>query len=340
MRHITLTEELKQKALKEFQEKLFNERFSQNKIDFSFDLKENKTLEDKDKVIINIRTDAWLKMWSLVSSESGEIGWHGTVKRISNKLFEITDILVYPQSVTGVTVQTDDVRYGDWLHKDLTDDQINDLRFHGHSHVNMAVTPSNVDTTWYNQILQSLLKDDFYIFVILNKREDMFIEIYDLATNTIYEKKDIKINVILNDNNYLQNWVTKTKEKAIQQQHSYITNRLDAFTKFEDVVPYDEKTDSLFDDTENLKDLVLGVCKADYADKPLINGIVDELNKLAPTNNYFKIGWLEWYKLNDSKKIEQAQNFWLNIKNTTKNNKPKHRNTYNDFKRNIENWRY
>ena len=90
MRYIKLTEELKQKALKEFQEKIFNERFSDTKINFSFDL-QNNTLTENNKAIVNIRPEAWLKMWSLVASESGEIGWHGLVEKRADKIFKELD---------------------------------------------------------------------------------------------------------------------------------------------------------------------------------------------------------------------------------------------------------
>lgn len=315
MRHIQLTEELKQKALQEFQEKLFNERFSDTKINFSFDLKNDTQLEEGDRVVVNIKPEAWLKMWSLVASESGEIGWHGTVERRANKIFEITDIVVYPQFVTGTTVQTDDVGYGNWLHKELDDETFNHLRFHGHSHVNMSTSPSGIDTTWYNDILQGLSNEDYYIFAILNKRDDMFIEIYDLASNTIYEKKDIVINVILSDNNYLQNWVTKTKAKALQERPKpefrtgFTTNsRLDGYKRLEDIKPFDAEED---DEKASFRDLVLNTCKSDFKDKELIKGIIEELNNLAPFNYYFGIGWLRWQEASDEEKVSVAQDHWL-----------------------------
>lgn len=296
MRYIKLTEELRQKALKEFQEKIFNERFSDTKINFSFNL-QNNTLTENSKAIVNIRPEAWLKMWSLVASESGEIGWHGLVEKKADRIFEITDIILYPQFVTGTTVQTDDVGYGNWLHKELSDDEINALRFHGHSHVNMSTVPSGVDTTWYNDILQGLSDDDFYIFAILNKREDVFIEIYDLASNTIYEKNDIVINVIMEDNNYLQNWVTQSKKKALQTINSTSsTNPLMMNAPIGD---------------EAFEDLLLNISSSDFKDKQLVKGLVTELNKQSVYTHYFNKGWMGWHELTDIEKIEVAQNYYL-----------------------------
>ena len=69
------------------------------------------------------------------------------------------------------------------------DEVFNKLRFHGHSHVNMGVSPSGVDTKYQDDILKNL--NDFYIFGIFNKREDNYLIIYDITNNIVYEDKDI-----------------------------------------------------------------------------------------------------------------------------------------------------
>ena len=306
MRYIKLTEELKQKAMQDFAERLLNERFSDTKIHFTIDLNTEEKLEDK--VIVNIRPEVWLKMWGLVSSESGEIGWHGIVEKQADKIYEITDILLYPQYVSGATVQTDDVEYGNWLHREISDEAINHLRMHGHSHVNMSTHPSGVDTTWYNQILQGLAEDDFYIFMILNKREDYFIEIYDLANNTIYEKKDIVINVILEDNNYLMNWITREKNKALKQK-TYEYNRLPSVKTLDDIKPFDAVADE--EEKENFEDLLVNITSADLKDEGLMKGIMVELEQRALWNGYFNIGYLEWNCLQEAEKLEVAQEYYM-----------------------------
>lgn len=308
MRYIKLTEELKNQAMQDFLEKLNTERFSDSSISFSFDLKSKDTLEDK--VILNITPTAWLKMWSLVQSESGEIGWHGLVDRLNTKMFQLQDIVLYPQYVSGTTVTTDDVGYGNWLHKEISDEDINRLRLHGHSHVNMSTSPSGVDTTWYNQILQGLMNDDYYIFMILNKRDDYFIEIYDLATNTIYEKKDIVINVVLPDNNYLQSWLNIEKKKALQTKN--YTNRLGfdysdmkPIKTYDDIKPFDAD-----DEESSFEDLLANLTSADLKDPELTKGVVAELDKRAPYSAYFSVGYMHWNLLLAAEKIEVAQDYY------------------------------
>lgn len=304
MRYISLTEEMKQDALRQFTEMLQNQRSSDTSIKFSLDLK-NKT-EDA-KVIINFTTLAWLKMWSLVHTEKGEIGWHGIVEKVNKGMYIIKDILMYPQYVTGATVQTDDVGYGNWLHKELEDDQINNLRFHGHSHVNMGTTPSGVDTTWYNEILQGLEPNDFYIFGIFNKREDFFIEIYDLAENTIYEKSDITMNVILDDGNYLNNWTELTKKKNLKERPKEKTF-LDKYYS----TPKQTKEENKEEDEEEVdfETLIIELTKEDFKDEALKREVLKEINRRYYHNNYFNVAYGRWFQLTDNQKIEAAQKYY------------------------------
>lgn len=137
--------------------------------------------------------EAYAKMFALVDNFSSEVAWHGTVQR-DGLDFYIEDILVYPQKVTGVTVNTDQAEYDTWM-MELDDDTFSSLRMQGHSHVNMGVSPSGVDTTHQKQILEQLKGTDFYIFMIVNKHRDMFITIFDLASNVKFETEDIDLYI-------------------------------------------------------------------------------------------------------------------------------------------------
>lgn len=102
------------------------------------------------------------------------------------------DILVYPQQVSGATVNTDQEEYTNWLYG-LEDAVFNALKMQGHSHVDMGVSPSSVDLTHQSEILSQLEGDMFYIFMIWNKRLEHTIKIYDLGSNTLYEDEDIQL---------------------------------------------------------------------------------------------------------------------------------------------------
>lgn len=161
---------------------------------------------------------AWYKMKALVDNFSTEVGWHGICARKDDG-FLVKDIVVYPQIVTGVTVETDQAQYETWLFEQ-PDDVFNNIRFHGHSHVNMGTSPSSTDTNFYNGVIEQCRDDDFYVFFIINKKSDITAKIYDFKRNTLFETKDISI-VVINDNLGLESFVkesegfVKTKPKEV-----------------------------------------------------------------------------------------------------------------------------
>lgn len=146
--------------------------------------------ETKPKIIVS--TTAGLKMSELVRNCTDEVGWHGFVERADEHTFIIKDIVVYPQTVTGTNVNTDETEYAIWLSQISTPD-LKTMRFQGHSHVNMACNPSTTDLDLYNKYLASLKEDDYYIFFICNKRGEINAFLYDLKTNTKYVKEDLEI---------------------------------------------------------------------------------------------------------------------------------------------------
>ena len=103
------------------------------------------TLKDKEKVQVVFTNEVYKKMMALVNKASKEVGWYGSARRESDKRFVIYDIYLPPQKVTGATVETDDEEYALWS-AGLTDEQFTNMKFFGHSHVYMGVTPSGVDT--------------------------------------------------------------------------------------------------------------------------------------------------------------------------------------------------
>ena len=137
-----------------------------------------------------ILTDiADMKIKALVTACNKEIAWHGLVRRLDENTYEIYDIVVFPQTVTASTAVSNDETYGPWLMQ-FSDEDFANLRFHGHSHVNMGVTPSIVDTNYQSDIIERT--KDFYIFAIYNKKGDYNIWLYDVVNNIMYDKTDIQ----------------------------------------------------------------------------------------------------------------------------------------------------
>lgn len=188
---IKLTEELKQSAIEEFIKSISTMKMADGKINYN----KNFTYKDDDKAVIYFTPVAYAKMIKLLMTFDSEVAWHGVGQRLDGANFLITDILVYPQTVSGTTVEMDTEEYANWIMENIEDDRFNHIIMQGHSHVNMGCTPSAVDTTHQEQILGQLTDDMFYIFMIWNKRLDNNTKIYDLANNTLYEDKDISYGI-------------------------------------------------------------------------------------------------------------------------------------------------
>lgn len=156
---------------------------------------------------------AWLKMQALIYEFDTEVAWHGIAKRgedAEKDEYFVTDILVFPQTVDGVTVTTDQTEYQTWL-MDRDDDTFESIRFHGHSHVNMGTSPSGVDISLQESILAQLDDDMFYIFMIWNKHGDFTAKIYDMLKNTLFETKDVTVDVA-DDGIGVEAFTTEAKE--------------------------------------------------------------------------------------------------------------------------------
>lgn len=193
---IKVTPEYLEQVRKDFEEVLTSGKFSDGKITFT---KTVGTIDRKAKVFFT--PEAWRKMQALISDFDKEVAWHGVAYRDNDETkdnYYISDILVYPQEVTGATVNTDQEKYEMWL-MSHEDEVFNNIRMQGHSHVNMGVNPSSVDTSLYDRLLDQLDDDMFYIFMIWNKKKDKMVKIYDLKKNVLFDTADVTVETLPED---------------------------------------------------------------------------------------------------------------------------------------------
>ena len=124
-RPITMTKQMKQQAIKDFTAALDGVKMSDGKFNYS----KNFNYKDGDATVW-LTMEAYHKIVTLVTEFANEVGWHGTVQRVSDNEFIIQDIFVYPQEVTASTVNTDQEAYTQWLYE-LGDDVFNNIRMQG-----------------------------------------------------------------------------------------------------------------------------------------------------------------------------------------------------------------
>ena len=183
-----------------------------DKLNLSLPVPTNKT---RAKLIFS--SIAWTKMYWLVQEFKGEIEWHGLIVRTGKHAFFVKDILTFPHEVSSVSVISDQKEYTDWL-ESLPQEQRQELFFHGHSHVNMRVLPSSVDTKYRSDIIGNIGvprpgtdEDIFYAFIILNKHGDWSAQLFDVTNNIVYDTEDIDIDVLCEDGTNLSDFLAKTK---------------------------------------------------------------------------------------------------------------------------------
>lgn len=185
---------------------------------FSFQQVTYEWTDDKTKAKVVLEPTAFSKICLLMYNTDKEIGWHGLITRdeADPNVFHVEDVILYPQTVTSVTVETDDAKYGNWV-IELPNEHFDKLRFHGHSHVNMGVTPSGTDLTYYSSLIRQF-KDGFYVFMIINKKMAIFCQVYDFDNNSMYETDEVEVVVGQDFGSQLSE---SKKEMVTTQTYSY-----------------------------------------------------------------------------------------------------------------------
>ena len=215
MKPYKISDTLLKNIQKEFQKAL--KKYDNTNAIFNFSYTPKHTTTAK-KVKIYCLPTAWCKMTTLVQKTETEIAWHMLINKISKTQYIITDIIVYPQTVTGATVNTDDTKYALWVNN-IPDKDFELMRGQGHSHVNMGVSPSSVDTNYYADLLQTMQKG-YYLFMILNKRGDMFLQLVDIDANTVYESTDIVFEIASKEW-YQSKWYTEMMKNITHMSNAF-----------------------------------------------------------------------------------------------------------------------
>ncbi|MEY8367008.1 hypothetical protein AALA22_15360 [Anaerovoracaceae bacterium 41-7] len=142
------------------------------------------------KAMVVFSDKALLKMLSAISICTKEIGWHGEVTKIDTGIYEIQEVFLYPQIVDNTTIvcEKDGLEYGKWQQDLIVNNpkRADSLAFHGHSHVNMACFPSNVDKDLQEDLIEMLPDDRFYIFLIVNKSLKQWWRVVDKEDGVLY----------------------------------------------------------------------------------------------------------------------------------------------------------
>lgn len=257
MKRINVDETFKQDIIAKFTDYINRTKFTDNKITFSADIDTTVNIKDISRPTIYISATAYLKMMLYVRDTDVEIAWHGTVERNQEQnWYHIKDVFLYPQIIRATTVDTDQEKYQEWLQNIEDDDVFNNIRFQGHSHVNMGTFPSGTDLNMYNNFLQVLPNNDYYIFMIMNKTGSITCFIYDLAKNLIYETADIDIKILGPKTHNLIKDITAEKDKYCERPvYTHTTTSgffdFDKYMSERDIPPVKTDVNKLLDEIDS-----------------------------------------------------------------------------------------
>jgi len=127
----------------------------------------------------------------IVASQKEEVAWMGLVEQIGEYDYLIEKLYIPTQQVSAATAEIDEKAIAELTNKILDaglDPSM--LRYHGHSHVNMGVTPSMVDQ---DHMFDYLEHADWFIREIRNKRGEKKVDVFNKTRGVAFQCVDTEI---------------------------------------------------------------------------------------------------------------------------------------------------
>ena len=122
---IKMTEQYMAECRADFEKALQLTKLADGKLSFT----KVFTCGDRKATVV-FTAGAWAKMALLVKEFDKEVAWHGVAHRATDEAVDeyiIEDIVVYPQEVSGTTVEMDTEKYAEWLMQNADDERFNNI---------------------------------------------------------------------------------------------------------------------------------------------------------------------------------------------------------------------
>lgn len=188
---------------------------------------EYSLINDNAAPCIYVTPEADYKMRYYIDKTDKEIGWLGYVENLGNNTYVITDVFLVKQQVHSATTEILPDGLAQMANDLLSQGEegikkYNSIRLWGHSHVNMAPTPSAQD----NKQMEDFASNDYYIRLIGNKEGIWNVSLWDFKNNLLWEGLtlhyyfDINIDDKLLDKEIKDN-VSEIKPKYTKQFQPY-----------------------------------------------------------------------------------------------------------------------
>lgn len=194
-------------------------------------------LKEKTKVTllnpvptITISQNALDKMQIYIESVNIEIGWLGTLIKKAEDHYYLEDVFLLEQKCHGtnttITADGQSKLIMELMEKGKLD-VLNNIKFWGHSHVNMDVSPSTQDEDTL-KMLKPDVNPDFFLRGIFNKSGKVKFTLYDYINNMIVDNVDWSPEKYLNES-LISEIKAEIKEKVTEK--TYVHKRALPFNR-------------------------------------------------------------------------------------------------------------
>jgi hypothetical protein len=155
----------------------------------------------------------------IVHSQNFEVAWMGLVEKLSDSEYIIYKIYIPSQTVSAASVDIEPDAIAKMAMKVLDDNEDpSKLRYHGHSHVNMAVSPSLVDQ---EHMFDYLEHADWFIREIRNKKGEQKLDLFDKENGVAFQCLTSEIWEFNRDAAFYEAIDTQLKEFVKQRVPTY-----------------------------------------------------------------------------------------------------------------------
>lgn len=181
---------------------------------------------------IYITPNAMAYIQEFVNLSQTEVSWLGTISEIEEG-YLIEKVSLIDQTVNGVTCEFAPDALSAFMTTFIKEhgiDEYNKVRFWGHSHVNMAVSPSAQDAS---QIMQ-WKEQDYYIMGIFNKKGEIYLAFYDFKNNTVYKR--LPLMLYTNDSRGVGDNAKQLLQKHVKPLCSPV--KVDGYPHYSTANPY------------------------------------------------------------------------------------------------------
>lgn len=159
--------------------------------------------------------DVFKAIEHIVYKQKKEVAWMGLVEQLSDTEYFVYKLYIPEQKVTGTTVDISEHAISKLANRIMDEGHDpNELRYHGHSHVNMSVTPSATDQEHIADYLENI---DFFIREIRNKAGEYKVDVFDKRVSKIFQCVNTEIYDLLREQSFYDE-LDKYMDETIKEE--------------------------------------------------------------------------------------------------------------------------